>query len=232
MKKCTICESEKPYSEFHRQRGRRDGYGDWCKPCKSERKRQQYQANPHKARAYMAAYRAANPEKVAEAKKAARLKKLDEYKAKEARNYRKNRDKILAYSKEYRRKNWPMVLAKNTRYKRERLRADPLYRMQYSMRCRIFQAFRAQGYAKGGKTSKLLGCDWDELMQHMAAQFQHGMTLDNYGEWHVDHIIPVSSAKDADELTRLCHYSNLQPLWAADNLSKGSQMPDDMKEAA
>lgn len=75
---------------------------------------------------------------------------------------------------------------------------------------------------------ELLGCTIEELRTHLEAQFQEGMTWDNYGRdgWHIDHIKPCSSfdlLKEAEQ--RECfHYTNLQPLWAKDNLSKGAKL--------
>jgi hypothetical protein len=59
---------------------------------------------------------------------------------------------------------------------------------------------------------------------HIEAQFHPGMSWGNYGQWHVDHIIPLASAKTAEELVALCHHTNLQPLWAEDNLRKGAKI--------
>ena len=76
-----------------------------------------------------------------------------------------------------------------------------------------------------------IGCTRIELIAHLEKGFQIGMTWENYGDWHIDHIIPLASAKVAsfDEtvtnLSRLSHYTNLQPLWAADNMAKGARMP-------
>lgn len=71
----------------------------------------------------------------------------------------------------------------------------------------------------------MLGCDWATLASHMEARFQPGMSWDNRGKWHVDHIIPLDSAKTPEEMERLCHYTNLQPLWAADNIRKSDRIP-------
>lgn len=70
---------------------------------------------------------------------------------------------------------------------------------------------------------ELVGCSIDKLKQHLESKFTEGMSWDNYGDWHVDHIKPCASFDLSDpEQQRLCfNYKNLQPLWAADNLSKG-----------
>jgi thiol-disulfide isomerase/thioredoxin len=224
MKMCTICRETKPLSEFHKQATRADGYANWCKPCKSEKKRLAYAANPFRARERAAAYRIRHPEKVSEGKKQARIKKLDQYKERSRKRYQENRESMLAYAKAYRVANWPRVLATNAAYKRERLRKDHLYRLEYAVRNRTFVALRDKGYGKKSKTRELVGCEWPELMAHLQSKFTEGMTMDNYGEWHVDHVVPLSSAKTEEELIRLCHYSNLQPLWAADNIRKGARV--------
>jgi len=56
-------------------------------------------------------------------------------------------------------------------------------------------------------------------------QFKEGMNWDNQGKWHIDHIIPLSSGNTEEEIIKLCHYTNLQPLWAIDNMKKGSKTP-------
>ena len=70
----------------------------------------------------------------------------------------------------------------------------------------------------------MLGIEWEELKTYIEAMFTDGMTWENYGEWHIDHIYPLSKAKDENHLKELCHYTNLQPLWAEDNLSKGDKI--------
>jgi hypothetical protein len=72
----------------------------------------------------------------------------------------------------------------------------------------------------------MIGCTPQFLKEHLEKQFKDGMNWENYGlyGWHIDHIIPLSSAEDEDGVYKLCHYTNLQPLWAKENLSKGSKI--------
>lgn len=80
------------------------------------------------------------------------------------------------------------------------------------------------GKLKAATTMELVGCSADDLRAHLERQFTDGMTWGNYGDWHVDHVRPCSSFELTDPAQqRECfHWSNLQPLWAPDNLSKGS----------
>ncbi|MNP21719.1 hypothetical protein D3C76_1143500 [compost metagenome] len=87
------------------------------------------------------------------------------------------------------------------------------------------------GYKKSTKTEALLGCSFEEFKAFLEAKFLPGMTWENRGidGWHIDHVIPLSSARDRDEMERLCHFTNMQPLWAADNHSKGAKMPHELE---
>ena len=103
---------------------------------------------------------------------------------------------------------------------KKRASKDPLFRMMKSHRTRLRQFFRKNNYDKNSSTTKLLGCSPEQLRNHLRSLYQPGMSDDNYGEWHIDHIIPLSSAQSKKELEKLSHYTNLQPLWAIDNLQK------------
>ena len=74
------------------------------------------------------------------------------------------------------------------------------------------------------KTFDFVGCEPKMLIKHIEEQFKDGINWDNYGRWHIDHIIPLSSAKTEEELYKLCHFTNLQPMWALDNIKKGSKI--------
>jgi len=109
-------------------------------------------------------------------------------------------------------------------YDRERYslnRDKPEFRLPFNLRSRLYQAVRNQ--QKSGSAVRDLGCSIEELKQHLESQFQEGMTWENYGQWHIDHIKPLASfdLSNREQFLQACHYTNLQPLWAEDNLRKG-----------
>ena len=83
-------------------------------------------------------------------------------------------------------------------------------------------------YKRRGRTNatieKILGCTASEFIAYIDSKLTEGMTVDNYGEWQLDHIIPLSEAKSIDDVNRLCHYTNYQPLWAKDNRAKSNKL--------
>lgn len=112
---------------------------------------------------------------------------------------------------------------------KERLQSDPLFRMIHNMKTNLRRAIKHN--KKSNSTAKLTGCTMDDLRNHIASQFKTGMTWDNYGEWEIDHIRPCSSFdfSKPEEQKACFHFTNLQPLWKADNRRKSDnyQSPTD-----
>jgi hypothetical protein len=105
--------------------------------------------------------------------------------------------------------------------------SDPLFKLKKRLRHRLRSAFyRLKKSKSSGSAIKDLGCSIDFLKQHLESQFEPGMTWDNWSThgWHIDHREPLANASTQEELLRLCHYANLQPLWAKDNLSKSNKV--------
>lgn len=100
---------------------------------------------------------------------------------------------------------------------RQRSEQDPAYRMYRNVQRRSGQALR--GVAS---PVQALGCTHEELARHIEARFTEGMAWDRYGQWEVDHLMPLANATDSDNLIHLCHFTNLQPLWRRANREKGS----------
>ena len=123
------------------------------------------------------------------------------------------------YNKTYNKKHREKLTKKYL----EKRKKDPTFKILTILRGRIRQALK--GYNKSDLTVKLLGCNIEEFWIHLEKKFTKGMTRENHGEWHVDHITPCASfdLSKPEEQAKCFHYTNLQPLWAIDNLKKGDR---------
>jgi hypothetical protein len=158
----------------------------------------------------------------------ARILKAKEYREKNQEklkayfnsHYERNRGKIIQRAKQ-----WAVDNAEKRKvyirvYTSKRAATDPKFRLTRNLRNRLWYAVRRN--IKSASTIALIGCSGEELNAYLEKQFTAGMTWENYGHWHVDHIRPCASFDmSRPEEQRICfHYSNLQPLWAKDNLEK------------
>ena len=108
---------------------------------------------------------------------------------------------------------------------RERRRSDPMLRLKDAIRGSI-RAYLGSKKTRRGSTFEIVGCTPDFLRGHLEKQFKDGMTWENYGPyWHVDHRIPLASGNSPEEIMGLSHWTNLQPLTAFENISKGAKIP-------
>ena len=108
-------------------------------------------------------------------------------------------------------------ISRNNR-QRARLQQDPLYKLSKSLRSRMHNVIK--NMSKSASTVKMLGAPVVDIKKHLETSFKPGMSWENHGKWHIDHKIPLASAKTSDQLLSLFHYTNLQPLWASDNIKK------------
>ncbi len=111
-----------------------------------------------------------------------------------------------------------------SRYMRERYKNDIQFRLARLISGRLNKMLR--GIYTSQSLSEYLGCSFEELKQYLETRFESGMSWENHGEWHIDHVIPLASVDltNPKELARVCHYSNLQPLWADENIRKGANI--------
>ena len=123
-------------------------------------------------------------------------------------------------SKRYRAKHREAIRAKE----RERRASDPLFRLRANLRRRLREILKKNGSVKSQSAIDLLGCSIGDFMNHIASAFKDGMTWDNYGEWELYHIHPISLANTDDDIRRLFHYTNIQPLWSVDNKRKQNKI--------
>lgn len=198
---------EKLFNEFNNCLTGRFGLHNHCRECQREVKRNWYLKNREK-----------------ELLKSREFSKTDKAKIKNKIRYEKHKDSILEKNRVRRRTQHARQLANKARKKR--YDENISFKMSVNIRSRIRIALK--GITKFKRSSELLGCSVDFLKNHLESLFLDGMTWENYGYhgWHIDHILPCASFDLSDELQlkKCFHWTNLQPLWKFDNLSKGSKI--------
>jgi len=137
--------------------------------------------------------------------------------------YQRNKDYKDAQTKAWQKANKRHLSKYSSKRNAQKLLDDPVFAMKQRLRKRTSKAFKLMGYAKSSRSSEILGCEWEELKKHIESMFSKGMSWENRHLWHIDHIIPLASARSEEHLKKLCHYSNLQPLWAMENWQKSSK---------
>jgi hypothetical protein len=199
MQVCGYCKVEKQLEEFHKNKRSKSGRHSRCKVC-DKKYRKQFLKRKY---AYGKQWREENRAYIIEWRK-----KNPKYALKPPR--------VLLTKAE---KN-----SRERKYKRKKYKNDPVFRIKCSLRSRLCQALKNNW--KSGNTLELLGCTVEYLKNHLEDRFQEGMTWENHGEWHIDHIRPCASfdLSKTEQQGECFHYTNLQPLWAFDNLSKGSKL--------
>jgi hypothetical protein len=208
IKSCNKCKSTKPLSEFCRHKKSKDGYNWSCKKCKAKDDATYYRKNRPKI-----------------------IKRVSVY-------TELNKNKIKEYLKNYNKINRVTLQERQTERERNRYQNDPAFRLITNQRGRIKKFLK--GTSKSVKSMEIIGCTREFLLMYLENQFYpdpktgETMNWDNYrhDKWHVDHIIPLNKAKDfarenktneETELIKLFHYTNLQPLWAWQNLEKSDK---------
>ena len=116
-----------------------------------------------------------------------------------------------------------------TKKKREKYHSNDLVRVRYSIHSLIGNSFRKKGYGKNTKTQDILGINFIDFKNHLEKQFLEGMTWENRNNWEVDHIIPISIARNVDEIIKLNHHTNLRPLWKTENRKKSDKILEEHK---
>lgn len=109
---------------------------------------------------------------------------------------------------------------KYNKYWTNRKKEDVIFKLLTGERSRLWNYLKKNKLTKSKKTFEIVGCTPQELREYLEKQFVEGMSWENRNEWHIDHIIPLSSAKTEKDLLKLFHYTNLQPLWKLDNIKK------------
>lgn len=182
--------------------------------------------NPDKQKAFIYAWRENNKERNNENNKRWRDNNPEAYRESKRKCNEKNRDKYRETDRAWREANRDHVRDRSRKYLSERLSSDPQFKIAWYTRIRMRNVLK--GIRKSAPTLKLLGCTLDEARAHIEAQFKPGMTWDNWSDdgWHLDHILPLAGfdLTDSAQQAKAFHYTNLQPLWALENLQKGARI--------
>lgn len=205
-KVCTKCGEDKSLQEFRMQKSNGyEYYKSICKSCERENNK---------------VYREKNKEKEANRLKKYRVNNIDKRLDYEL-NYRENNKEIInTYQKLYYSENKEIIGKRQRDYEKERRLNDPLFKLSGNIRKMIRKSIKSNGYTKNSKTFEILGCSYEEFKKHIESLWEPWMNWGNHGlyngeegyGWDIDHKVPVSSAITEEELLKLNHFSNLQPL--------------------
>lgn len=219
---CTKCKVEKEIIEFSADKNTKSGVRSHCKTCLKEvyirnqekilaRQKEIYDSEKKKQ------YYQDNSEQFTERSK----KYHEENKAKILLTKKINYDPNL--KKEYYKKNKTKINRLASNRIAEKRKTDCIFRLKHNIASLIRNGIKKKGYLKSKRTEEIIGCTIEELLNHLSSMFVEGMSFENHGEWHIDHIIPLVTAKTEEEVIKLNRYTNLQPLWAKDNLMKSGK---------
>lgn len=201
-KLCNMCQLELSLNNFSKDRNSKDNLKNTCKKCCSIKNAEWRKNNKEKISEYHKEYKVKNKEHLKEYNK----KHNDDFKLKNG----VSRHTLWDRENKTRRKELLKI----------RLKTDPVFALKYKLRSSLNAIFRHKGYTKKSKSHIILGCSYEEFMLYLENQFESWMTWGNRGlyngeyeyGWDIDHIIPISSAETEEDIIRLNHYSNLQPL--------------------
>ena len=220
MKVCSKCKLELGDSCFHKRN--RGGLDCYCKLCKKEYAKQYHQSHKEARLAQSKRYYIDNKVII---------------NVKHAQYFQANRGHLLTKNSQRYHTNKEHVQAINSKcfqkhkqrrylYRSNRMRTDLNFKLSNILRSRLYRPLK--GGAKGGSAVRDLGCSIEFLKTYLESKFKPDMTWENWSKtgWHIDHIIPLSSfdLTKRRQFLKACHYTNLQPLWAGENLIKGSKI--------
>lgn len=234
MKKCSKCGEEKDLTSFSK-------WKSVCRPCLNEYKKKWSSSNEQKLKEKerKRKYYESNREALLKKSKKYRLNNIDVCKEKDKKRYTNDPEKFKKYHKDYYELNKEIVLQKSKEYNsreevkerrrnyereyvKRRRKEDPFYNLKYQLRS--FLSNRLKGW-KSKKTEEILGCSFEEFKLYLESKFETWMNWKNRGlyngelnyGWDLDHIIPISTAESEEDVIRLNHYTNFQPLCSYTN---------------
>jgi len=198
MKTCKKCLIEKDTQFFGNCTKAKDKLQSYCKQCYVDARSSNYQKYKARERENHRQYKKNNP---------------DKFKKYKHDYYLKNKETVNLKSKKYRENNKEKVLETHRKYTSNKIKTDPFFKIKRNLRNRLYYALKREHWQKNTHFAEYIGCDKETLINHLESQFKSNMSWNNYGSvWHIDHIKALGFANTPDDLYKLCHYTNLQPL--------------------
>ena len=251
LKRCTKCNILKPLSDFS-FRTDTQKYRNCCKECKSKQQKEwrdkhqdeikqyrqdnkehnsevrkkYYKKNASHLKEYAKSYYSEHKEDYNQKAKEYK-KEHKEYISEYNKEYSKNhKEEILNKHREYIKNNKELVNKKRSIHIKKRLEQDPFFKYKEQVRRLVIKSFIRKGYKKNSKTYEIVGCDYKTLLNHLKETYKrnYGIEWDGKEQVQIDHIIPLATATNEQEVKELCNYKNLQFLKAKDNLSKRDKL--------
>jgi hypothetical protein len=215
---CKKCNIEKGFCEFYIDKTTKDGIRGTCKDCFYIYRSNYIKSNKDKLKEINHKYCLNNKEKCNKKTKKYREKNKEKEIERTKKWKENNRENTKKYNKKYKEKNKEKILLNRRDYENHKLKTDLIYKLKKTLRNNITRGIKNKKFT----TIEIIGCDYSFFKSYFESLFTEDMSWDKVGsEIHIDHIIPLCTAKTEEELYKLSHYTNLQPLWVKDNLSKG-----------
>lgn len=195
------------------------------KAKKRESDRKYREAHKEQIKAYHKEWRDKNREKLNEQQRERYKENPEAFRERKERYVASHIEQVKASRTRYKVEN----RQKCTDYQRAKRQSDPVYKFRSSFTHLMSLYRKKAGYTGNKGTWEMVGCDFDTFLAYIQSQFTDGMTIENYGhgngQWNIDHIIPIRTAKNDEDIERLNHYTNLRPLWATDNYKRPKKTP-------
>lgn len=200
MKICSKCKIEKPLDEFYDQKTGKEGKRSDCKKCNIDKVKIYISKHKENISLYMKEYR-------------------EKQKLNKPLKKKRTKLEISNYSKQYRKEN----RSKLNKYSKIRRDNSLFYKLSQNLRNTIHRGIRNKKFTKESRTEEILGCTFSEFKSYIEHKWEYWMSWDNYGDpkdgvfefnktWDLDHIVPLSSGETEEEIIKLNHFSNFQPL--------------------
>jgi hypothetical protein len=214
---CYKCNETKDIINFAKNKSKKFGVNTMCKSCSKE---------------YMKKYNLEKNEIVKKCREEYKRKNKKKLKEQSNEYYKKNKEKISEYQKKYRELNREDLNQKNKKYRNEKSESRRLYKREWQKRNRkkipwyyahrdiLNRTIKSINIKKTSRTENQLGYSSEDLKIHIESLFLEGMSWENYGDWHIDHIRPLSTFNENDDASLVNSLDNLKPLWREDNLKK------------